>query len=61
MWALIWAAAALVATVFAFRYKRMAQRMKIRARIYTKYVPSDQLTRQERTVFEELKQDLKLT
>jgi hypothetical protein len=61
VWALILAAAALVATVFAYRYKKLADRMKTRARIYIRYVPTDQLTREERVVFEELKQDLGLT
>jgi len=48
VWALIWAAAAIVATVFAYRYKNLANRMKTRARIYIKYVPTEQLTGQER-------------
>jgi hypothetical protein len=34
--------------------------MKTRARIYIRYVPTDQLTGQERVVFEELKKDLGL-
>jgi len=54
------AAAALVALVFAYRYKKLADRMKTRARIYIRYVPIDQLTGQERAVFEELKKDLGL-
>ena len=61
VWALIFAAAALVATVFALRYKKVADRMKTRARIYIRYVPTDQLTGQERLVFEELKKDLGLS
>jgi membrane protein implicated in regulation of membrane protease activity len=60
VWALILAAAALVALVFAYRYKKLADRMKTRARIYIRYVPIDQLTGQERVVFEELKKDLGL-
>jgi hypothetical protein len=60
VWALIFAVAALVATVFALRYKKVADRMKTRARIYIRYVPTDQLTGQERLVFEELKKDLGL-
>ncbi len=60
VWALILAAAALVALVFAYRYKKLADRMKTRARIYIRYVPTDQLTGQERAVFEELKKDLGL-
>jgi hypothetical protein len=60
VWALIFAAAALVATVFAFRYKKVADRMKTRARIYIRYVPTEALTGQERLVFEELKKDLGL-
>jgi hypothetical protein len=61
VWALILAAAAIVATVFAYRYKSVADRMKTRARIYIRYVPTDQLTGQERVVFEDLKKDLGLT
>jgi hypothetical protein len=60
VWELILAAAALVALVFAYRYKKLADRMKTRARIYIRYVPTDQLTGQERAVFEELKKDLGL-
>jgi hypothetical protein len=60
VWALILTAAALVALVFAYRYKKLADRMKTRARIYIRYVPTDQLTGQERVVFEELKKDLGL-
>ena len=60
VWGLILAAAALVALVFASRYKKLADRMKTRARIYIRHVPSDQLTGQERVVFEELKKDLGL-
>ena len=60
VWVLILAAAAIVATVFAYRYKRLANRMKTRARIYIQYVPTDQLTGQERAVFEDLKKDLGL-
>jgi hypothetical protein len=60
VWELILAAAALVALVVAYRYKKLADRMKTRARIYIRYVPTDQLTGQERAVFEELKKDLGL-
>lgn len=60
VWELMLAAAALVALVFAYRYKKLADRMKTRARIYIRYVPTDQLTGQERVVFEELKKDLGL-
>jgi hypothetical protein len=35
--------------------------MKSRARVYIRYVPTDQLTGQERGVFEELKKELGLT
>jgi hypothetical protein len=61
VWTLIWAAAAIVATVFAYRYKKLADRMKTRARIYIRYVPIDQLTQEERVVFNDLKKDLGLT
>jgi membrane protein implicated in regulation of membrane protease activity len=60
VWELMLAAAALVALVFAYRYKKLADRMKTRARIYIRYVPTDQLTGQERVVFEELKKELGL-
>lgn len=60
VWVLIWAAVAVVAAVFAYRYKKLSDRMKTRARIYIRYVPTDQLTGQERDVFEELKKDLGL-
>jgi hypothetical protein len=58
VWALILAVAALVATGFAYRYKRLANRMKTRARIYMRYVPTDQLTERERVIFEDLKKDI---
>jgi hypothetical protein len=61
VWVLILLVAALVATVVAYRYKKVADRMKTRARIYIRYVPTDQLTGQERGIFEELKKDLGLT
>jgi membrane protein implicated in regulation of membrane protease activity len=60
VWELILAAVALVALVCAYRYKKVADRMKTRARIYIRYVPSNQLTGQERVVFEALKKDLGL-
>jgi hypothetical protein len=60
VWTLIWAAAAIVAAVFAYRYRNLANRMKTRARIYIQYVPTDQLTQQERVVFNDLKKDLGL-
>jgi hypothetical protein len=61
VWILILLVAALVATVFAYRYKKLADRMKTRARIYIRYVPTEELTGQERAVFEDLKKDLGLT
>jgi hypothetical protein len=60
VWALVWAVAAIVAAVFAYRYKKLANRMKTRARIYIRYVPTDQLTEQERVLFEDLKKDIGL-
>jgi hypothetical protein len=45
-------------TGFAYRYKNLANKMKTRARIYMRYVPIDQLTAQERVVFEDLKKDV---
>jgi hypothetical protein len=58
VWAWVLAVVALVATGFAYRYKRLANRMKTRARIYIRYVPTDQLTAQERVIFEDLKKDI---
>jgi hypothetical protein len=58
VWALILAVAAIVATGFAYRYKHLANRMKARARIYMRYVPTDKLTGQERVIFEDLKKDI---
>jgi hypothetical protein len=52
VWALMWTAV-LVAPMCAYRYKRPANRMKTRARIYIPYVPTDQRTGQERAVFAE--------
>ena len=60
VWVLMLAAATLVATVVAARYRRVAHRMQTRARIYIRHVPRDQLTGQERVVFDELKKDLGL-
>ena len=61
VWVLIFAATTIAATVFAYRYKSVANKMKIRARIYIRYVPTDQLTGQERIVFEDLKKALGVT
>jgi hypothetical protein len=36
----------------------LANRMKARARIYMRYVPTDKLTGQERVIFEDLKKDI---
>jgi hypothetical protein len=52
------AVVAIAATGFAYRYKNLANKMKTRARIYMRYVPIDQLTAQERVVFEDLKKDV---
>jgi hypothetical protein len=52
------AVAAIVATGFAYRYKQLTTRMKTRARIYMRYVPTDKLTGQERVIFEDLKKDI---
>jgi hypothetical protein len=60
VWALMWAAAALVATMVAYRYQRLAHRMQTRARIYIQYMPTDQLTEQERAVCKEFKKELGL-
>jgi hypothetical protein len=58
VWAWVLAVVALVAVGFAYRYKSLANRMKTRARIYMRYVPTDQLTQQERVIFEDLKKDI---
>jgi hypothetical protein len=58
VWALILAVTTIVATGFAYRYKQLTKRMRIRARIYMRYVPTDQLTEQERVIFEDLKKDI---
>jgi hypothetical protein len=58
VWAWILAVVAIVATGFAYRDKNLANKMKTRARIYMRYVPIDQLTAQERVVFEDLKKDV---
>ncbi len=52
------AVVAIVAVGFTYRYKRLANRMKTRARIYMRYVPTDQLTQQERVIFDDLKKDI---
>ena len=58
VWAWVLAVVALVAVGFAYRYKSLANRMKIRASIYMRYVPTDQLTEQERVIFDALKKDI---
>jgi hypothetical protein len=58
VWALILAVTTIVATGFAYRYKQLTNRMRTRARIYMRYVPTDQLTERERVIFEDLKKDI---
>jgi hypothetical protein len=58
VWAWVLAVVAIVAVGFAYRYKNLANRMKTRARIYMRYVPTDQLTERERVIFEDLKKDI---
>ena len=58
VWALILAVTAIVVTGFAYRYKQLTNRMRTRARIYMRYVPTDQLTERERVIFEDLKKDI---
>ena len=58
VWAWVLAVVAIVAVGFAYRYKNLANRMKTRARIYMRYVPTDQLTEGERVIFEDLKKDI---
>ena len=58
VWAWVLAVVAIVAVGFVYRYKNLANRMKTRARIYMRYVPTDQLTERERVIFEDLKKDI---
>jgi hypothetical protein len=58
VWAWVLAVVAIVAVGFTYRYKNLANRMKTRARIYMRYVPTDQLTERERVIFEDLKKDI---
>ena len=58
VWAWVLAMVAIVAVGFAYRYKNLTNRMKTRARIYMRYVPTDQLTEGERVIFEDLKKDI---
>ena len=58
VWAWVLAVVAIAAVGFAYRYKNLANRMKTRARIYMRYVPTDQLTERERIIFDDLKKDI---
>ena len=60
VWELVLTLAVVVFAGFAFHYKNLASRMKTRARIYIQYVPREQLTGEERVVWEDFKKDLGL-
>jgi len=60
VWELVLTLAVVVFAGFAFHYKHLASRMKTRARIYIQYVPREQLTGEERVVWEDFKKDLGL-
>ena len=47
----------IVSLSFAWHYKNLASRMRTRARVYIQYVPRDQLTGEERVVFDNFKRD----
>jgi hypothetical protein len=58
--ALVLTLAVVVSAVFAYHFKNSARRMKTRASIYIQYVPREQLTTNERIVFDNFKKDLGL-
>ena len=61
LWELLLTLVAIVSLSFAYHYKNLASRMRMRARVYIQYVPRDQLTGEERVVLEAFKKDLGLT
>jgi hypothetical protein len=61
VWEFVLTLAVVVLAGFTFHYRNVARRMKTRARIYIQYVPRDQLTGEERVVWEDFKKDLGLT
>jgi hypothetical protein len=58
VWELLLTLVAIVSLSFAYHYKNLASRMRMRARVYIKYVPRDQLTEAERVVFDDFKKDV---
>ena len=58
VWELVLTLAVIVSLSFAYHYKTLASRMKMRARVYIKYVPRDQLTEEERVVWDNFKKDV---
>jgi hypothetical protein len=58
VWELVLTLAVIVSLSFAYQYKSLASRMKMRARVYIKYVPSDQLTQEERVILDNFKKDV---
>jgi hypothetical protein len=60
VWELVLTLAVVVLAGFAYHFKNSASRMKTRARIYIQYVPRDQLTGEERVVFDNFKKGLGL-
>jgi hypothetical protein len=57
-WELILSLTVIVSLSIAWHYKNLASRMKMRARVYIQYVPRDQLTKEERVVFDNFKKDV---
>jgi hypothetical protein len=60
VWELVLTLAVIVSLSLAYHYKNSASRMKTRARIYIQYVPREQLTGEERVVFDNFKKGLGL-
>jgi hypothetical protein len=58
VWELVLTLTVIVSSSVAWHYKNLASRMKTRARIYIQYVPRDQLTGEERVVFDNFKKDI---
>jgi hypothetical protein len=60
VWELVLTLAVMVLAGVAYHFKNSASRMKTRARIYIQYVPREQLTGEERVVFDNFKKDVGL-
>jgi hypothetical protein len=57
VWELVLTLVALVSLGLAYHFKNLASRMRKRARVYIQYVPRDQLTIEERCVFDSFRRD----